>query len=120
MNNNFIFVGVTVVLVFLLLALGDFLPFWMPDMDEMLVLLAVTLLVTFWTGFIFYERAYDEREIVHRLHAGRIAYASGVAVLTIGLCFQGLADAIDPWLLLALGTMVVTKMIVRLFFDTYR
>ena len=106
------------VIVLCLLALGDYLPFWMPNMNEMLVLLVVTLLMLMWAGFVLFEKAVDEREIMLRMHAGRIAYLSGIAVLLIALIVQGFSHAIDPWVMLALGVMVVIKLGARLCLDT--
>jgi hypothetical protein len=117
MNVRYIQVVVAGVIVFFLLALGDYLPFWMPNMNEMLVLLVVTLLMLTWAGFVMFEKAVDEREVMLRMHAGRIAYLSGIAVLLLALIVQGFAHAIDPWIMLALGVMVVTKLGARLFFD---
>jgi hypothetical protein len=51
------------------------------------------------------------------MHAGRTAYLSGIAVLLLALIVQGFAHAIDPWIMLALGVMVVAKLGARLFFD---
>lgn len=117
MKNNTIQISVALVLAFFLLALGDFLPFWMPNMDEMTVLLVVTLLMLVWVGFVMYEKAIDEREVMLRMHAGRVAYLSGIATLTIALVIQGFAHAIDPWIILTLCVMVLSKLGARLFLD---
>jgi hypothetical protein len=110
-------VGVALAIIFFLLALGDFLPFWMPNMNEMLVLLIVTLLMLTWSGFVMYEKAFDEREVMLRMHAGRIAYLSGIGVLLIALIVQGLNHTIDPWIMLALAVMVISKLGARLYLD---
>ncbi len=117
MKNNTLQIVVACVLVFFLLALGDFLPFWMPNMDEMILLLVVTLLMLVWSGFVMYEKAIDEREVMLRMHAGRVAYLSGIGVLLIALIVQGFNHAIDPWIMLALGVMVVMKLGSRLYLD---
>lgn len=117
MNNSFLHILLASVLVFFLLTLGDYVPFWMPKMNEMLVLLIVTLLLILWAGFVMYEKAVDEREIMLRMYAGRIAYLSGIGILTIALLVQGFAHAIDPWIMLTLGVMVVLKLVARLYLD---
>lgn len=117
MRNNSIQIIVALVIVFFLLALGDFLPFWMPNMNEMLVLLIVTLLMLVWSGFVMYEKATDEREVMLRMHAGRIAYLSGIGVLLVALIVQGFEHAIDPWIMLAIAVMVITKLGARLYLD---
>lgn len=117
MKNKSIQIFVALLIVFFLLALGDYLPFWMPNMNEMIVLLVVTLCMLAWASFVMFEKAIDEREVMLRMHAGRIAYLSGIGVLLVALIVQGFAHAIDPWVMLTLGTMVVTKLGARLYFD---
>jgi hypothetical protein len=117
MKNNILQIAVALVIIFFLLALGDFLPFWMPNMDEMLALLVVTLLMLIWSGFVMYEKAVDEREVMLRMHAGRVAYLSGIGVLLTALIVQGFAHAIDPWIMLTLAVMVVSKLAARLYLD---
>jgi hypothetical protein len=120
MKNNTIQVVVALVLVVLLLALADLIPFWMPDMAEMLVLLGACSLLLVWAGFVMYEKNGDERELVHRMNAGRAAYLSGIGTLTVALIIQGLGHAIDPWIAVTLGAMVVSKLIAHLFSEKYR
>lgn len=108
---------VAVVLVVMLAALADLLPFWMPDMAEMAVLTVASVLLLVWVGFVMQEGRGDERELVHRMNAGRVAYLSGIGVLTLGLIVQGFSHTIDPWILGALGAMVVSKLIARLYLE---
>jgi hypothetical protein len=117
MNNRYLHIVVALVLGFFLLALADLLPFWMPNMNEMIVLLLVTVLTLLWGAFIMLEQAVDEREVMLRMHAGRVAYLSGIGVLIIALVVEGLSHAIDPWIPVALGVMVLTKLGARLFLD---
>jgi hypothetical protein len=119
MKNNTIQVVIALVLVVLLLALADLIPFWMPDMAEMLVLLGASTLLLVWAGFVMYEKSGDERELTHRMNAGRVAYLSGIGTLTVALIVQGLAHAIDPWIAVTLGVMVVSKLGARIFADKY-
>ncbi len=114
MKHNIIPILIACILVFLLLALADLLPFWMPDMNEMIVLLFATLLILAWAGFVMFEHAVDEREVVLRMNAGRIAYLSGIGVLALALLVQGMRHEIDSWIISALGTMVLTKLGARL------
>ncbi len=86
-------------------------------MNEMIVLLCVTLLMLTWAGFVMFEEATDEREIMLRMHAGRVAYLGGIGVLLVALVVQGYAHVIDPWIMLALGVMVVFKLGARLYLD---
>lgn len=86
----------------------------------MVVLLGAAVLACVWAGFVMYEETNDEREILHKMHAGRIAYLSGIAILTLALIFQGLAHNIDPWISTALAVMVISKLIARLYSEHYR
>ncbi len=119
MKNNTIEIVVALVLVVLLLALADLIPFWMPDMAQMLALLGACSLLLIWAGFVMYEKSGDERELQHRMNAGRVAYLSGIGTLTLALIIQGLSHAIDPWIAVTLGVMVISKLCARLFADTY-
>jgi len=120
MQNKLSYIITAIVLVVLLVLLSDPFMLWMPMGAQLTVLLAAAVFACAWAGFVLYERASDEREALHAMHAGRIAYLSGVAVLTLALVFQGLAHAIDPWITLALGVMVVAKLAARLYSDIHR
>lgn len=115
MKNNTIKIGVALVLVFFLATLADLVPFWMPKMNEMILLLIVSVLLLVWVGFVMFEQVGDEREAVHRMNAGRVAYLSGIGVLTLGLIVQGFHHAIDPWVVTALAVMVVSKLSAYLY-----
>jgi hypothetical protein len=117
MNNKYLHISVALLLAFFLLALADLLPFWMPNMNEMIILLLITLLILVWGAFIMNEHATDEREVMLRMHAGRIAYLSGIGVLTLALILQGLAHTVDPWIPVTLGVMILTKLGARLYLD---
>lgn len=86
----------------------------------MTALLFVTILVVLWAGFVVYEQTSDERELVHKLKAGRVAYLSGLAVLTLALIVQGLTHSIDVWITITLGVMVISKLATRLYSETYQ
>ncbi len=87
---------------------------------QMAVLLGATVLLALWAGLVMYERAPDEREAIHRMNAGRMAYLSGVVMLTVALVTQGLAHDIDPWVSVTLGTMVFVKLFSRFYFERYQ
>jgi hypothetical protein len=120
MKNNYIQISIAVILTFFLAALADLVPFWMPEMAEMIALLIVVVLLTIWAGFIMYEHAEDERELIHTMHAGRVAYLSGIAILTLALLVQGFSHAIDPWIPVALAVMVLSKLTARLYLEWYK
>ena len=117
MTNKFFHISVAVVLVVLLFLLSDSLTLFMPEGAQMTALLLSSALILVWAGFVMYENSEDEREVVHKMHAGRIAYLSGLGILTAALIVEGLDHKIDPWILLALGVMVVSKLIARFYLE---
>mgnify|MGYP001613288823 CR=1 FL=1 len=106
--------------IILLFSLSDPFMYWMPEMMTMVVLLLVTFLMCLWAGFILSEDVVDERERAHRMQAGRAAYLSGLVILTVAFVVQGFNHQIDPWVSLALGSMVLVNLIIRWYHDFYR
>jgi hypothetical protein len=117
MKNNLIDILLATLLVILLVLLTDPFMLFMPSMMAMTVLFIVVVFLGVWIGFVVKEKASDEREALHRMHSGRIAYLSGLTLLTIALIVQGFAHHVDPWVAGALGVMVVSKLIARLYFE---
>ncbi len=117
--NNPLQISIAGILVFLLLTLADLVPFWMPTMGTMVALTLVSVLLLLWAGFVLFEKNGDERELVHRMNAGRVAYLSGLGFLTVALVVQGFAHDIDPWVACALGVMVVSKLVARTYAEKY-
>jgi len=85
--------------------------------DNMVSMLIVVLIISFLTfaAYLFREKSSDERESIHILTAGRISYLVGVGTLIIGVILQALKHDIDPWLIIALCTMVFSKLISRIY-----
>lgn len=117
MKNNLLHSFLAVLLVILLLLLTDPLMLFMPSMMAMTVLFIAVIVLGVWIGFVSKEEARDEREALHRMHSGRIAYLSGLLVLTVALIVQGFQHYVDPWVAAALGVMVVSKLVARLYFE---
>lgn len=115
MNKKYVQILVALVLAFFLAALADFIPFWMPMMGQMAALSIVVVLLLVWVGLVMQENAQDEREILLKMKAGRVAYLSGLVVLTIGLVEQAFSNHIDPWIAVALAVMVLSKLFTRLY-----
>lgn len=107
-----------IVLVVLLLLVGNPFMFWMPSAMAMTLLLVATLLALVYAGFILKEKSGDERDLLHRMLAGRVAYLTGIGILTLALLLQGLSHHIDPWIAGALACMVIAKIIARAWIDT--
>ncbi len=112
--------GVAALFLFFLLALTDPFMYWMPSMGEMLALTLATSLSAVWVGLVLRERGGDERDVLHRAHAGRAAHLSAVAMLTLALVVQGLAHAIDPWIPGTLAVVVIVKLVVGWYNETFR
>jgi len=80
MNNlrgEIILGGILVVL--LVLFLNPF-EIWMPDMATMTMVAMLLVAFGVFAAFVVKEKARDEREEIHRMRAGRIAFLSGAAV----------------------------------------
>lgn len=120
MGNKIFYIVVALVLVALLVLLSDLFVYYMPEGLQMIALLSVAVLASVWAGVVMYEKANDEREVTHKMQAGRAAYISGILVLTLALIFQGLNHDIDPWISLSLGVMVVSRIIARLYYEKYK
>ncbi len=93
--------------------------FWMPMPLHMMVLGATIAAFGVVAGFVVRERAGDERDIAHRMRAGRVAFLAGTAVLIVGIVVQSFTHEVDSWLVGALTIMVVTKMLARVYEDRY-
>lgn len=119
MKNKIIYIIAAAILLALLATISDPFMLWMPPKAGMAAFLFVAVLMSVWVGLIMYEKATDERDAVHRMYAGHIAYLSGIVVLTIALVTQGLSHSIDPWITGALAIMVVAKLGTRLYSDLY-
>ena len=117
MNKSHLHVVVAVLLAFFLLVLADLVPFWMPMMGEMMALLLVVVLLIIWAGFVLQEVTHDEREVLLKMKSGRVAYLSGLGVLTLALVVQGLSEMIDPWIAIALAVMVISKLLTRFYLE---
>lgn len=115
--KNKILIVIPVLLIISLLALVDPFMYWMPSMPTNILLLFITVLLCVWSGFIIYEKTEDEREMQHRMYAGRVAYFSGILILTIALLVQGLTESVDPWIAFALLGMVISKVLARLYIE---
>jgi hypothetical protein len=121
MKNNYIHIALALILTTLLILLSDPFMLWMPPVAVLCALLAVAVVVSVWSGFVMKETVQDEREASHRMNAGRVAYLSGTAVLTVAVLVQGFTlHTIDPWVALALIAMVVSKLGARMYFERYQ
>ncbi len=110
-RNNFLKeFGVPVVLVLALVGFWNPCMVLMPPPVVMLALFLFMLASLLFALFFWKEKARDEREVLHRLSSGRVAFLTGSITLMLGVIFEVLVEHyVDPWLLIALGAMVIAK-----------
>lgn len=115
MNKNTVLqiVSAVFVILFLILAANPF-NFWMPSPVIMMLVCLITATYFIFAALVFLERPRDEREQLHSLISGRISFLTGSAVLAIAIIIKELQGQPDPWLIGALGTMILTKIVVRI------
>lgn len=121
MQNNFLLIGAALVLVVLLSALTDPFMLAMSAPVAMLCLVAAAAAAAVFAGFVLSERGGDEREEAHRAFSGRAGYLAGLALLTLGVLWEGFTlHHVDPWLLSALAGMVLAKVVARMWIDSHQ
>lgn len=108
-----------IVLILLLVALTDPFMYWMPPAAAMTTLVVAAGIVAAFAGIVLKENGGDERDASHRSFAGRFGYLAGLAILTTALLVQGFTHTLDPWIPLALGAMVIGKIVARLYAGKY-
>lgn len=105
---------VTGVLIILLVFLANPFGLWMPTELEYLTLAAVVVVAAVFAGLVTGERVRDEREEALRAHAARAGYLTGIFILTGATAVTVLSGGhADPWVLGALGAMVLVRFFVR-------
>ncbi len=80
----------------------------------LIMVLAVAIIA--FAVFVWREQPRDEREALYGLKVGRISYFTSGAVLVVAIIVQAFQHMLDLWLALALGVMVVTKLVVSAWF----
>ena len=115
MGNNTFELIVSLVLVALAVAVLNPMHAWMPDMTLSLLLAGVFGIFCIFAVFIMREGATDEREMLHRSLAGRVAFLIGSGVLVLGIIMEGSRHAVDNWLVLALVAMILGKIGTRVY-----
>lgn len=119
MKNNLKIEGaVSLMLILLTVLLLNPFDFWMPTMMHMFMLGITLVVLAFFAIFILREKNQDERDEVHKMLSGRIAFLVGSALLTVGIVIQSFQDTVDVWLVIALVGMVLSKLTTRVYSDT--
>lgn len=110
--NETIIATVLVVLLVLFLNPFDFL--MPPPFLSMLVIVLIAIFGMF-VSIVWKEQVRDEREVLHRMLAGRFAFLVGSSILVIGIIVQELRHVTDPWLIYALSGMLIAKIVGMLY-----
>jgi len=108
---------IAVILLLLLVAVLNPFHFWMPSMVQMIILVLILIAFSLFAIFVLREQVVDEREGLHRMLAGRVAFLAGGATLIVGIIMQTLKDSLDSYLVVALVVMIVAKIGTRLYTD---
>ncbi len=116
-NNTFIETSVAILLIVLVILIWNPFHFWMPDMMLMSMLASVLVVFGAFASFVLRENVRDEREGLHRLLAGRMAFLLGSVVLVIGITVQAYSHAVDIWLVLTLTVIILAKIGTRFYSD---
>lgn len=117
MKNNIKEYTITLALIAISILLLNPFHFWMPDMVVMCMLAFGLVIFGVFASFILREKSIDEREDQHKALAGRNAFLVGSGILMLGIVIQGYFHVVDPWLVIALMGMVITKIITRHWSD---
>lgn len=115
-NNKFLQeVLVSGVLVILLVLFLNPFGFWMPTTLLMMMVLALVVVFALFASFAWRENPEDEREDLHKMKAGRIAFLAGTALLALSIIVQSFNHNLDPWLVLVLSGMILVKVIALIY-----
>ncbi len=100
---------ISLILIALLILFLNPFGFWMPTILLMMMMLGLIVVFSAFAIFIWREHARDEREGLHKMMAGRIAFLAGTVVLVIGIIVQSFKHELDSWLVVTLGVMILAK-----------
>jgi len=112
MKNNFLQeISISGILIILLVLFLNPFGFWMPPTLLMMMVLGLVVVFALFASFVWRENHRDEREGLHKMMAGRIAFLVGTALLTLGIIVQSFNHELDSWLVFTLAGMIVAKAI---------
>ena len=110
-NNSLQEILISAILIVLLVLFLNPFDFWMPTTLLAMMVLGFVVVFVLFASFIWRENHKDEREGLHKMMAGRIAFLVGTALLVLGIIIQSFNHNLDPWLVFTLGGMIVAKVI---------
>ena len=116
MKNKYIKeISTSIVLVVLLACLVNPFNMYMLSMFESFILGLVFVLFALFASLFLREKAEDEREEIHRSLAGRAAFIVGSIAILVGIAVQVQTGKLDTWLVVTLVSMVLAKIIARIY-----
>lgn len=108
-------VSISIVLIALLSLLIEPFKGWMPSLPLLITMTLVVVAFTAFVALVWREDARDEREGLHRSIAGRAGFIAGALALMVGIIVESYQHPIDPWLVISLGIMTITKLVVLVY-----
>lgn len=110
MKNNLLQeISISGILIILLILFLNPFGFWMPSTLLMMMVLGLVVVFILFASFVWRENHRDEREMLHKMRAGRVAFLVGTALLTLGIIIQSFNHELDLWLIFILVGMIVAK-----------
>ncbi|MFZ5438004.1 MAG: hypothetical protein ACOZAK_03045 [Patescibacteria group bacterium] len=106
---------VSLIILFILATFLNAKDLLMPNSTNMMLIVGLIIGFLAFVGLVWKEKAVDERDDVHILKSGRISFFVGAFILVVGIANQALMHDIDPWLIYSLASMVLVKLISRIF-----
>lgn len=115
--------GLVSLAVLLILLLNPF-EFWMPTMMQRVLVALVFVVFLIVLLFVIGQDVQDERERMHRMFSDRIALLVGSSMLMISLIVSSISKAVwqqclesafQPWVIIALASMALSKYVALLY-----
>ena len=101
----------SLILIILLVALLNPFDYGMPPPVQIAMTISLIIFFLILIGFIWQEKAQDEREYLHRFIANRFAYVTGTSLLVLGIVIQSTRHIVDVWLIITLTAMIIAKLV---------
>lgn len=87
----------------------------MPESTLSMLILGLIVAFLAFAALIWKEKSADEREQLHVFQSGRISFLIGTSILVIAIVSQVFTHEVDPWLVIALSVMVLSKLLMRVY-----
>lgn len=117
MPNNISQFALALIMIVLSVVLLNPTGMYMPGMMVAALMASTLAAFALFAGVIFGESAGDERDVMHRMRAGRIAFLSGALLLVLGIVSEAWNHSVDPWLVYTLVGMILAKFCARIYTD---